>query len=45
MWEFKRERYSDLYLKDGYCSMAALEMAERYGKDEVAALLLSLVTL
>ena len=45
IWEFQRERYSDLYLKNGHNGMTALEMAEHFGKNEVAALLRSLMVL
>ena len=45
IWEFQRERYSDLYLKNGHNGMTALEMAELQGEAEVAALLRSLMVL
>ena len=44
IWEFQRERYSDLHLKKGEDGRTALEIAEDEGKDEVAALLRGLVT-
>ena len=45
IWEFQRERYSDLHLKNGFDGMTALEMAEVQGEAEVAALLRSLMVL
>jgi ankyrin repeat protein len=43
--EFQRERYSDLHLKNKFHGMTALELAEKYSKDDVASVLRNMMVL